>query len=180
MTKAIEAALLHKYTVVQTSWAVLREVSLHDPESVAGNAGRRRKDKGTERRRIDMLLVSLKRRGVKVPNERIALEIKVSMADFKRDTVEKRRAWMAHTDRFAYVAPKGLISKDQLPPGCGLVEYDPDAVFASDRLKWKVNAPHKDRRAVDFDQNFFTYLASRLSNAEQLLRRTGRTGFSMA
>ncbi|WP_024816926.1 hypothetical protein [Arthrobacter sp. 31Y] len=182
-TKAIESALLLKYTAHQTHWAVLRELSLFDPDAVAQNKGKRKYDanREVERRRIDMLLINLKRRGVKVPNERMALEIKVTRADFKRDTEDKRRAWMAHADRFAYVTPAGLITKDELPAGCGLIEYHPDALFGGDRLKWKVTAPYKQARATDFDQNFIVYLANRLSTAEQQLRRTNRkAGFIAA
>jgi len=177
-TKAIEQALLLKYTGHQTHWAVLRELSLYDPDAVVQNKGKRRYDpeREVERRRIDMLLINLKRRGVKIPNERVALEIKVTRADFKRDTEEKRRAWMAHADRFAYVTPAGLITKDELPAGCGLIEYHPDVIFGGDRLKWRVNAPYKKEKAQDFDQNFVIYLANRLSNAEQQLRRTSRRG----
>lgn len=182
MTKAIEAALLLKYTAHQTHWAVLRELSLFDPDAVAQNKGKRKYDanREVERRRIDMLLINLKRRGVKVPNERMALEIKVTRADFKRDTEEKRRAWMAHADRFAYVTPAGLITKEELPAGCGLIEFNPDELFGH-KLKWRVNAPYKQERATDFDQNFIVYLANRLSTAEQELRRTNRrAGFIAA
>ena len=53
-----------------------------------------------------------------------AIEIKVTRADFKRDTVEKRRAWQSHTRRFIYVTPKGLLNVSEIPEGCGLWEFD--------------------------------------------------------
>ncbi|MBT2587970.1 hypothetical protein [Arthrobacter sp. ISL-95] len=53
-----------------------------------------------------------------------AIEIKVTRADFKRDTHEKRRAWQAHTRRFIYATPAGLINPSEVPPGCGLWEFD--------------------------------------------------------
>jgi hypothetical protein len=53
-----------------------------------------------------------------------AIEIKVSRADFKRDTDEKRRAWIAHTRRFIYAAPTGLLNASEIPAGCGLWEFD--------------------------------------------------------
>ena len=118
--KEIEVALFDKYTRQQLHWVALREVTIDDvalveqlledqtktyrsgyiAERVARNSSAR-----PTKRRIDMLLVSHKRSGTKVPNERIALEIKVSRADFKRDTEEKRAAWRAVTDPFASVAP---------------------------------------------------------------------------
>lgn len=54
-----------------------------------------------------------------------AVEIKVTRADFKRETEEKRRAWRAVTNRFVYAAPVGLLRPDEIPAGCGLWEFDP-------------------------------------------------------
>lgn len=48
-----------------------------------------------------------------------ALEVKISRADFRRDTHEKRRAWMKHTHRFIYVTPQGLLTREEIPEGCG-------------------------------------------------------------
>lgn len=53
-----------------------------------------------------------------------AIEIKVTRADFKRDTEEKRRAWQAHTRRFIYVTPAGLVNVSEVPANCGLWEFD--------------------------------------------------------
>lgn len=48
-----------------------------------------------------------------------ALEVKVSRADFFRDTYEKRKVWMDHTHRFIYLTPPSLITLDEVPPKCG-------------------------------------------------------------
>lgn len=53
-----------------------------------------------------------------------AIEIKVTRGDFKRDTEEKRRAWRAHTRRFVYATPTGLVNPGEVPDGCGLWELD--------------------------------------------------------
>jgi len=53
-----------------------------------------------------------------------AIEIKVTRADFRRDTEEKRRAWRDHTRRFIYAAPAGLLTPSEMPAGCGLWEFD--------------------------------------------------------
>src|SRR5690606_15212995 len=58
------------------------------------------------RRRIDARIVA--------STGRTAVEIKVSRADFRRETEEKRRAWQAITNRFVYAAPVGVISRDEL------------------------------------------------------------------
>lgn len=57
--------------------------------------------------------------------ERTAIEIKVSRADFARDTWQKRRPWVRVTHRFIYAVPKGLINPaSETPYGCGLWEID--------------------------------------------------------
>lgn len=64
-------------------------------------------------RRIDGLLIG--------PNgQRTAIEVKVSRADYQRETHEKRRAWQAITHRFVYAVPEGLIAPDEVPTGIGL------------------------------------------------------------
>lgn len=183
MTKAIEAAIYRKYLGYRSGWGVLREVSIDDLAADAAyreasgiSASTRRLTKRQRRalgtplvRRIDFLLMRISR-GSRPRHERIALEVKVSRADFKRDTDEKRRAWFSVADRFAYVAPAGLISVDELPPGCGLLEYQPGAIFASDELKWKKVAPKKSVPPIPFDTQFFAYLFGRASRAEHALR----------
>lgn len=55
---------------------------------------------------------------------RTAIEIKVSKADFNRDTYWKRRAWQQVCHRFVYVVPAGLDVMS--PHGCGLWLVHPD------------------------------------------------------
>lgn len=181
--KEIEAELFTKYTRQQSHWVVLREVTIDDMpllekliedqrsssrSAYAAERTARFRSAQPTKRRIDMLLVSHKRSGTKVPNERIALEIKVTRADFKRDTEEKRAAWRAVTDKFAYVAPAGMIKVEELPEGCGLIEYDPTRAW--DRLKWKKKAPLSIVEERRFHPNFMHYLMSRLHDAEAKLR----------
>jgi len=179
---AIERAIMRKYLVDQNGWGVLREVSIDDlaaVEAYRAEAGLTASQKLTRRhrrameaptvRRIDFLLMRISRRS-KPRHERIALEVKVTRADFKRDTDEKRAAWFAVSDRFAYVAPAGMIQPEELPAGCGLMEYNADAIFGSDVLKWKVLAPKKPEPPTAFDTQFFAYLFGRASRAEQALR----------
>ena len=181
-TKAIERAIFRKYLVDQPGWAVLREVSIDDleaQESYRKSAGlppekrltryHRRKMEAPTKRRIDFLMMRIGRAS-RPRHERMALEVKVTRADFKRDTAEKRAAWFSVADRFAYVAPKGLIKREELPPGCGLLEYNPDAIFGTDQLKWAVVAPKKSTPTIPFTTQFFAYLMGRASRAEQALR----------
>lgn len=53
--------------------------------------------------------------------KKIAYEIKVSKADFYRDTVEKRKPFIDNCNEFYYVVPKGLLKKESVPNDCGLI-----------------------------------------------------------
>lgn len=82
---------------------LLTEVAITDSESEVYH----------QIRRIDGLLIG---KG----STRTAIEVKVSRADFKRETDEKRRAWIKHTSRFVYACPVGLIQPEEIPKGLGL------------------------------------------------------------
>lgn len=53
-----------------------------------------------------------------------AYEIKVSRSDFRRDLVDplKQRGARLISDQFFYVAPRGLIRRDEVPDWTGLLE----------------------------------------------------------
>lgn len=51
-------------------------------------------------------------------------EIKISRADYKKDTYEKQRQARLFSDQFYYVTPKGLLEKEQIPDWAGLLEFD--------------------------------------------------------
>lgn len=115
---------------------------------------------------------------------RVAFEIKISRGDFKRDTLDKRRAWMEAAHQFAYVAPKGLITKEELPQGCGLLEFTemaPEVLNVWERahgctgqLQWRVNAPKRKDLPKELNQYFVQYFAGRASRAEHALRQHTR------
>jgi hypothetical protein len=67
-------------------------------------------------RRIDGLMLA--------SGQITAIEVKVSVADFRRDTDIKRRAWRDHSHRFVYATPAGLLTPEQIPANCGLWEVD--------------------------------------------------------
>ena len=52
-----------------------------------------------------------------------SFEIKVSRADYKRDSEKKQRYALHWSDRFWYVTPPGLIAVDELPDWAGLQEW---------------------------------------------------------
>ena len=71
------------------------------------------------RRRIDFwVLTGGMRQSAK------AYEIKVSRADFMRDTKEKQVFALQYSDQFYYATPKGLLHKNEIPEWAGLIEYD--------------------------------------------------------
>lgn len=71
-------------------------------------------------RRIDVLLV--RNWCGRIGHEIIAMEVKVTRADFFQDTEEKRRPWWLLSNKFAYVVPAGMVGPEEVPSGCGLVE----------------------------------------------------------
>lgn len=123
------------------------------------------------RRRIDMLLISHKNsESVKIKRERIALEIKVTRSDFLSETDEKRAPWLRFADKFAYVAPEGMIKPSELPEGCGLMEYR-TTKWGGTEVVWKVKAKPSPTRDRGLPPNFGHYILSRLHAAESKLRR---------
>ncbi len=54
----------------------------------------------------------------------IGYEIKVSRNDFLHDN--KWHLYLQYCNEFFFVVPKGLVKKEELPEGVGLIYYDPD------------------------------------------------------
>lgn len=67
--------------------------------------------------RVDFLAVSP---SPSTGNKAIAYEIKVSRADFKRDTYDKQRGARLYSDQFYYITPVGLLQPDEVPDWAGL------------------------------------------------------------
>lgn len=55
----------------------------------------------------------------------VGYEIKVSRSDFLGDA--KWHLYLQYCNEFFFVVPKGLIRKEELPDGVGLIYYDPEA-----------------------------------------------------
>lgn len=90
-----------------------------------------------------------------------AYEIKVSRADFRRDTAVKQREARLFSDQFFYVVPAGLLKSDELPDWAGLIEY------ADGKLKTVVNAPYRDKDAPTWE-----LVVSLIRNSGQVNRDT--------
>lgn len=63
---------------------------------------------------------------VNAPDMLIAIEVKVSRADYRSETDAKRDASWQIADRCLYAAPAGLIDPATLPRGWGLIEVSED------------------------------------------------------
>lgn len=76
-------------------------------------------------------------------------EIKVARSDFMKD--QKWPGYMAYCNKFSFVCPKGLITKDELPPEVGLIYYYPD----TGALRSERPAKH---RMIDIPPDLYMYM----------------------
>ncbi|QFY42971.1 MmcB family DNA repair protein [Candidatus Methylospira mobilis] len=52
----------------------------------------------------------------------LAYEIKVTLSDFRRDiTAGKWQSYLKYASGVYFAVPQGLVSRDDIPPGCGLI-----------------------------------------------------------
>ncbi|WP_428398257.1 MmcB family DNA repair protein [Marinobacter salarius] len=63
----------------------------------------------------------------------VAYEVKVSLSDFRSDVTKgKWQSYLEFSGAVIFVVPKGLITKNDVPNGCGLMTYNEEAdTFAS-------------------------------------------------
>jgi len=157
-------------------WSLLTEVSLPGTEIVEFDNGNTWERKVT--RRIDVLLV---RNWVSKPNpyERVAIEIKVSRADFFHDSAAKRAPWMAVTNRFVYAVPAGLVTAAEVPDGCSLLEVFTEPITNvapthrdfHKQVHWAKTV--KRRAATALPEDAWRQGMRRASRAEEQVRRGG-------
>jgi hypothetical protein len=150
--------------------AVLFEISTNlRPEDVKAGSGPFQMQR---RRRVDALVVSRARKQGTGELDLIALEIKVSRADFLADLhdVAKQAAWREVATRHAYAVPAGLVAADEVPPSSGLLAVTRPAhpgAYQYD-IKWARRAPYGGGRPVP---GWLTLtLAHRLAVAEAKIR----------
>lgn len=88
-----------------------------------------------------------------------AYEIKVSRADYRRDTHDKQREARLFSDRFYYVTPAGLLRPEEIPDWAGLIE------IADGKKRIVVPAPLRDK-----DMPSWELVISLLRNSGQIRR----------
>lgn len=69
--------------------------------------------------RIDFLALNP---GPSSGNKATAYEVKVSRADFRRDSHKKQRGARLFSDQFFFIAPVGVIPHEEVPDWAGLIE----------------------------------------------------------
>lgn len=142
--------------------AVLFEISKDFPE--AGAAPGQPKHRT---RRIDALTVARARRQNIGPLDLMAIEIKVSRADFLADLRDpaKQAGWREIAHRHAYAMPEGVAEPDEIPAGSGLLVAPADGYR---RLGWVRKAPYST--TPELGPWFTLSLAWRMSAAEAKTR----------
>lgn len=130
-------------------WALLDEVAL--------------KSAGWTEARIDCLAVRAWS-GMPKGHERVAIEIKVSKADYASEMKSgKWQHFYRLCHRFAFAVPYGLISVDDVPAECGLIE------ITGSGARWTRQAPRHEPE--DLPEGVFAEVVRRLSRHEERLRR---------
>lgn len=98
-------------------------------------------------------------------HERIVYEIKVSRSDFLHEikNPEKREQALNLSNYFYFVTPKGLVSVDEIPQECGLIEVDEDL-----NTRIKLKAPFRETDNLRWQ--FLCTLARRACVAERRVK----------
>lgn len=142
--------------------AVLFEISTDAQPEVAGTVAGQ-PFKLMRRRQIDVLTVNSARKQGIGPLDLLAIEIKVSRSDFFADVKEpqKQGRWRQVAHRHAFAAPEGLLRKEEIPAGSGLITVGSE-------VKWAVRAPYG--HTPELPPWLTLTLAYRLASAEAKIR----------
>ena len=112
---------------------------------------------------IDMLMVrSARKKGIG-PFDLLAVEIKVTRADFFADVRDpaKQESWRTIAHRHAYAVPAGLVRREEVPKGSGLLEVGPG-------VSWTVRTPYT--ASPELPASLVLTFAWRAARAEGQLR----------
>jgi len=108
---------------------------------------------------VDFLAVNLwPSKGISKSPRVVAYEIKVSRSDFFREIQDpsKRAQAMAMSSEFVFAVPSGLVKKDEVPEGCGLL-------YATTAGLRQMKAP-RQKKPDDWDWNLICSLARRVAD----------------
>lgn len=101
-------------------------------------------------RRIDLLLLRTPRKEGLGNLERLAVEVKISRADFLSDVKNpaKQAPWREIAHRHAYAVPEGLVQPSEVPAGSGLIYVSELSTswggenHTTTVVRWASNAPY--------------------------------------
>lgn len=96
-------------------------------------------------------------------NTTVAYELKVSRSDFFHEIKKpkKRKPGLRLANQFYFVTPKGLVSIEEVPPECGLIE-----VLENGTLEKTIEAPYRDEAVPTW--LFVASIARRLDHGRQI------------
>lgn len=83
----------------------------------------------------------------------VGYEVKVSRADFRRDSLEKQKHALRYSNRFYYLTPAGLVTSDECPEWAGLIWWTPPEGRKSqwqDPFSYRKPAPKRDKEEPDW------------------------------
>jgi hypothetical protein len=158
------------------SWAGLAEVTARGPRNVhldddwqPGDLLPWQRPENKDRR-IDLLLLRTPRKEGLGGVERLAIEVKVTRADFLSDvrTPEKQAPWRELAHRHAYAVPAGLVQPHEVPAGSGLLyisTLESGYGYRTEAVAWERRAPYTSTNP-DMPSWLSVLLANRASWAE--------------
>lgn len=160
------------------SWATLPQVTVApgdlDPSAVNIVPLTPADDQGSKDRRIDMLCLRRSRDAARTgPLESLAIEVKVTRADFLSDVrnPDKQAAWREAATRHAYAVPAGLVQAQEVPEGSGLLWiHEPASKWSPGEVTWVRRAPYRPGHRPHLPARVLVAIAWRLSAAEAKVR----------
>lgn len=158
---------------VSGGWAPIPQVTAAGSDTLSERAmrvmTRAMRLQETTDRRIDMLLVRRGRRPGVGAVETLAVEVKVTRADFLNDVrhPEKQAPWRRAATRHAYAVPEGLVRVDEVPAGSGLIVVSPASTGG---VRWVRKAPYQPDHAPVVPVRVAVGLLHRLGTLEARTR----------
>lgn len=127
---------------IGAGWFPIPQVSTEDEDTVELTESRVLAIRSL--RRIDMMMVRKPRKEGIGPIETMAIEVKVTREDWKRDLDNpgKQQAWRSVAHRHAYAVPAGLVHRDEVPEGSGLIVVKFSGSHGYGFPDWAKRAPY--------------------------------------
>ena len=160
--------LLWRHFAAQ-SWTAVPQVTIamrdlgDDPAATVREARQALTD-----RRIDMLAARKPRRAALGDLETLAVEVKVTRADFLADVKhpEKQAPWRKAATRHAYAVPAGLVRADEVPEGSGLLAVKSHGTEGWGTVEWVRRAPYRNGHAPQLPLRAQVAILHRLTDLE--------------